>query len=472
MFSFTAQLPLSVTDTFQHMPLGKHFNLCTNGDLWHIMHRHLLHRGPNTVIFVKTKGHALEDPSFLRRFPELRQEALGNDQADKAARHARTTCFDPNVVRLSDVLAERTDKYIQLMIQVHAIIARVHAASQDLRKTPAFNMDPERRNISVGDRLLPTRPASPLGLHYAPLRAKASKKLVDTHLAETGPLMIGFAQLLSHHTFAVSPSCSGFTWLELLLLSIAASPNPASVFTSNTAAPSKKLAHLIRDFTNKARTYLKFAYTPDIVNHFHVTHLPPNRLAHYGYVNRLPHTSAHINLHEDAAQALNAAMLNLQGQLSKGQQQQQQLERDCLHIRSKKFVGYTSLRANTQIVDLSRALHAHHGQTLLESPPDCAVVVSFSCPQGHTKSSTFPSPHTTTKNVWCTTCQRGHTSSKWMCPCAKLWHHCPIHFSVQLFSSTNSEQSRETCTGSSTYACTVHACFGRPRAITVLEDLP
>ena len=31
--SFTAQLPLSVTDTLQHRPLGKHFNLCTNGDL-------------------------------------------------------------------------------------------------------------------------------------------------------------------------------------------------------------------------------------------------------------------------------------------------------------------------------------------------------------------------------------------------------------------------------------------------------
>ena len=113
--SFTAQLPLSVTDTLQHMPLGKHFNLCTNGDLWQIMHRQLLHRGPSTVVFVKTKGHALEDPSFLRKFPELRQEAIGNDQADKAAKHAGTICFNPNVVKLSDVLVKRTDKYTQFM---------------------------------------------------------------------------------------------------------------------------------------------------------------------------------------------------------------------------------------------------------------------------------------------------------------------------------------------------------------------
>ena len=184
------------------------------------------------------------------------------------------------------------------MKHVHAIITRVHEASQAVRKTPAFNMDPERRSINVGDRLLHTRPISPLDLHFAPLRAKASTKLIDTHLSKAGPLMTGFAQLLSHHSCAASPCHSGFTWLELLLLSIAASPNPTTIYVSNSAAPTKKLAHLLRDFTNKARTYLKFAYTPDVVNLFHVTHLPPNRLAHYGYVNRLPHTSVHINLHE------------------------------------------------------------------------------------------------------------------------------------------------------------------------------
>ena len=111
MSSFSSRLPLSASETLQHRPLGKHLNLSTNGDLWHIMHRQLLHRGPNTIIFAKTKGHALEDHAFLRRFPELREEALGNDQADKAAKHARTTCFNPHVVRLSNTFAERTGKY-------------------------------------------------------------------------------------------------------------------------------------------------------------------------------------------------------------------------------------------------------------------------------------------------------------------------------------------------------------------------
>ena len=238
--------------------------------------------------------------------------------------------------------------------------------------------------------------------------------------------MIGFAQLLSHHRFATSPSCSGFTWLEFLLLSIAASPNPAEVFTSSSAEPARKLMHLVREFTTKAKHYLKFAYTPEFGNLFHVTHMMPNRLAHYGYINRAPHTSIHIHLHEEVARARNATMLNLQSQLTTTQKRQ--LEQGNLQLRAKKFAGYTALRAATQIADLTRAIHAHHGRALIESPVDCTFIVSHLCPHGHTKPSSCFSPHTTTLNIWCTTCQRGHTSSKWYCPCAIPWHHCPHHF--------------------------------------------
>ena len=314
--TFSARLPLSVSETLQHQPLGRHFNLCTNGDLWHIMHRQLLHRGPNTIVFVKTKGHALEDHAFLRRHPELRQEAIGNDKADNAAKQARATCFNSHVVRLSDTLAERTGKYTLFIKHVQAIISRVHAASQELGQTPAFNLDPDRRVIAVGVTVQHTAPVIPHDLHSIPVQLKASKRLVDEHLTKAGPLMIGFAQLLSHHRFATSPSCSGFTWMEFLLLSIAASPNPAAVFTSGSAEPARKLMHLVREFTNKAKQYLKFAYTPEFGNHFHVTHMMPNRLAHYGYVNRTPLTSIHIHLHEEVARALNATMLNLQSQLT------------------------------------------------------------------------------------------------------------------------------------------------------------
>ena len=188
------------------------------------------------------------------------------------------------------------------------------------------------------------------------------------------------------------------------------------------------MTHILRDFTNKARTYLKFAYTPDIVNLFHVTHLPPNRLAHYGYVNRLPHTSVHINLHEDAAQALNVAMLNLQHQLTKGHVEQ--LRSGCPRVKAKRFVGYTTLRAHQQITHLAKVIHDCHGQRIVDFPADCSVVVLYSCPHGHSKLSTFFSPLKVAYNVWCRDCQRAHTSAKWPCPCSKPWHQCPKHVSA------------------------------------------
>ena len=90
----SAQLPQSPADTWQLKPLGKHFELTSNGDLWHIFFRTLMHRGPTTVMFTKTKGHALENHSFLQEHPELRTQAVNNDRADKAAKAARTTFYN------------------------------------------------------------------------------------------------------------------------------------------------------------------------------------------------------------------------------------------------------------------------------------------------------------------------------------------------------------------------------------------
>ena len=67
--TFASRLPLSVSDTWQHRPLGRHFNLCTNGDLWHIMHRQLLHRGPSTVVFVKNQRTCARRPQFPTPVP-------------------------------------------------------------------------------------------------------------------------------------------------------------------------------------------------------------------------------------------------------------------------------------------------------------------------------------------------------------------------------------------------------------------
>eukprot|EP00973_Karenia_brevis_P020649 2834776-Karenia_brevis.AAC.1 len=66
-----------------------------------------MHRGPSTVTFTKTKGHALEDQEFLQKNPELRAQAIHNDKADRAAKSARWQFFNPNLVLLGEVLAQR-----------------------------------------------------------------------------------------------------------------------------------------------------------------------------------------------------------------------------------------------------------------------------------------------------------------------------------------------------------------------------
>ena len=179
---------------------------------------------------------------------------------------------------------------------------------------------------------------------------------------------------------------------------------------SQTAAAAKELSYLLSEFITQAKHYLKFAYAGETVERFHTTHHPPNRLEHYGYINKLPNTTIHIQLHADATGAFNTDIFNFQHQLTKAQCEQ--LRIGCFRVQAKRFAGYTTLRAHQQITHLARTLHEHHGQRIVDFAADCSVIVSYSCPLGHLKLSSFFSPHTVTHNVWCRECKRAHTSTR------------------------------------------------------------
>ena len=196
------------------------------------------------------------------------------------------------------------------------------------------------------------------------LHAKASRRLVMDHLRTSAPAVSGFAQLLSNHYFAASTASAGLTWLELFILSVAASHNPAGIYMSQTAAPAKKLSYLLREFVTQAKRYLEFAYVRETVELFHTAHHPPNRLVRYGYINKLTHTAAHIQQHADATDALNTAMLDLQHQVTKTQGEQ--LRNCCLSVQAKRFAGYTTLRLHSQITHLTKVLHERHGQRIVD----------------------------------------------------------------------------------------------------------
>ena len=171
------------------------------------------------------------------------------------------------------------------MKHVHAIIIRVHEASQRIRMSPAFALDPERRMLQVGDRLTHIPPTTPTDLDFRPLQPKASSTLLSRHLDTSADAVSGLAQLLSYHSVATVNSHSGLTWLELLVLSIASSSTPAAIVQTHTANPAKRIASLLRKFISKAKAFVKFAYAAGAQNLFRCSHQPPNRLEAYGYIN-------------------------------------------------------------------------------------------------------------------------------------------------------------------------------------------
>eukprot|EP00973_Karenia_brevis_P068483 9524536-Karenia_brevis.AAC.1 len=77
----------------------------------------------------------------MKAHPELLDEAVGNDRADKAAKAARSEFYNSNIVRLGHLLAKRTDGYTFFIKQLHAVICRVHVASQLIKASPAHGLE-------------------------------------------------------------------------------------------------------------------------------------------------------------------------------------------------------------------------------------------------------------------------------------------------------------------------------------------
>eukprot|EP00973_Karenia_brevis_P079093 10975377-Karenia_brevis.AAC.1 len=117
------------------------YSITQDGDLWSIADNFIQARGPHSIHVVKTKGHAYEDPEYMRSIRNdtaKLAEAKGNFRADQIADGARTEFFNPNVLRLAQMFCQRLDDYANFMRGVHSIIARTYIAAQNLKSSPAF----------------------------------------------------------------------------------------------------------------------------------------------------------------------------------------------------------------------------------------------------------------------------------------------------------------------------------------------
>ena len=68
---------------YEEWPMGKHWSLINDGDLWHQVWTLLVQRGLYSVAVTKVKGHAKEEQ--VKGNADLEIKKKGNDKADKAA---------------------------------------------------------------------------------------------------------------------------------------------------------------------------------------------------------------------------------------------------------------------------------------------------------------------------------------------------------------------------------------------------
>ena len=106
------------------------------------------------------------------------------------------------------------------------------------------------------------------------------------------------------------------TWLELMYFSIAMAENPLTLLQSSTAQAQVNIARQLREFAAAATTTLKFALADKDQLLFLGSPKPPNRLAAYGYHNRITHTSVHIAMSRKLQSALHCVMLSFRQALT------------------------------------------------------------------------------------------------------------------------------------------------------------
>eukprot|EP00973_Karenia_brevis_P089378 12392253-Karenia_brevis.AAC.1 len=109
------------------------------------------------------------------------------------------------------------------MHSIHDVIARMYKALDKLRNSDAFKLTQNN-----ADKYITTTPPSFLAAHQgSPLSFKINPNYYNYHYNKSTPMGQGFLTLLRNTKVAPVPVGQvGVTWLELLLLSLAASPNP------------------------------------------------------------------------------------------------------------------------------------------------------------------------------------------------------------------------------------------------------
>ena len=201
-----------------------------------------------------------------------------------------------------------------------------------------------------------------------------------------------------------------------------------TLLRSSTAQAQKPIVRQLREFATVASEVIRFALPVEQQNLFKANTKQPNRIAPFGYYNRITHTSAMLFLGKEAQTKLHLVLLALKSPLSRDQHEAFTAER--LVVKPQKFVGHHIYHGGAAITHLATKMRSElrTEQCMLAQVPDQPC--SYFCPQGHPRvSNNHVCAFDVTKSIWCFGCKASHSSMGWKCSCKTTWHLCPIHFS-------------------------------------------
>ena len=178
--------------------------------------------------------------------------------------------------------------------------------------------------------------------------------MLSHHITTQPKIVASFVRLLTYGLFARTTQTSGLTWLELMFISIAMTEHPLSLLQSSSAQAQVSLARQLREFTTAATVTLKFMLTDTDQLLFLGSQKQPNRPAHFGYQNRVTHTSVHIAMSRKLQSALHYVMLSFKRELTP--EQRTALTNETLAIKTQKISGHHVYRGGNAIVKLAECL--------------------------------------------------------------------------------------------------------------------
>eukprot|EP00973_Karenia_brevis_P051604 7166271-Karenia_brevis.AAC.1 len=151
-----------------------------------------------------------------------------------------------------------------------------------------------------------------------PLQFKINSNFYQYHYRKAPPVIKGFLTLLTHNNFAPATTMTaGLTWLELLILSTAASPDRRATELPRTARSNQCLGRQIHNLKTQAMRLVPLLLDRPNQQLFKSCKTTDNRLQGLGFLQTLPHTSCQLAIDTTTIKSIHKVLLTIHAPLTR-----------------------------------------------------------------------------------------------------------------------------------------------------------